>query len=102
MWYCSLNLLTLLHLGELAFWPHPPPLIAHPVISYPRTSSQFPFTTKEFWLPQSRLPQRHPILAVETDYLPTTALAMETSFFRWFGAFFVHPMVNYDIIVVSV
>ena len=73
---------------ELSFWPHTPPLVAHPILS---PSSPFEFTSAEYWLPPD--PSRH-VLAVEADFLPLTSMAMETSFFRWFTAHVASPVVG--------
>ena len=77
----DLDIPRFLAIWELAFWPHPPPLLAHPLLSSAEDrGDEFEFLASERW-------EGSTVLAVETDYLPLTAVAMETSFFRWFGKY---------------
>ena len=89
-------------LGEISFWPHPPPLAVSPLVKLTTTArstgiilSRHAHIMHSYWFPKGEESEAADnttkVIAYEAEALPIseTALALESSFFRWFGKFLV-------------
>ena len=113
--------------GRFSFWPYSPPLAVHPVINLqPNSKKKNKLTvfSSSYWMESTNTnastttsattsattnaaaassTNRAPgVYAFEADYLPTEAIAMDTSFFRWFGKNVVEKVITLLFIIIIV
>ena len=95
-------------LGEISFWPHPPPLVISPLLmttteNQPEEEifTKYPYLHHSYWFSrheekQSKHINSSSVIAFEVEALPISraALGVESSFFRWFGKFIANETIS--------